>query len=533
MKYSKKSRRHFLQGVGGSLMALPILPSLLTSEAHAQALDTQKFLVLIGSDHGGTGVNKDWFPGPFIDNPTSNIFTPTTLIPAGGQNRIAHTIRSARLSNLMTTGAGHDGGNIDNGQQRLSFVLGSFLNPYISKLNMLVGVDGGMVYLGHSHSLTGGAISTFPETPTWPTLDQFLANSPKFYADRSALSVPVLNLGHIGYSWQNNGVKYPQTGYSIATIYNELFSRYQNSTNTQILADKARRSFLMDRVLEDFRRLVNGTTGYARRISSVDKQRLSQHAENMFETERKYRSVVNTCSDVVRPTVSGYDGFDYTRFPNQAAYNNAWDMLTDLLAAAFSCGATHLANLSGVNDYFLHTGDYHQEIAHQCTNSRSAQLTHNRNLRWQTEHMFAAVVRKLDAIDAGNGQTLLDRGLVMHLHEAGPTTHDNNSLGCIMAGSANGFFSTGNFVDLRNLQNLAVMNIYDPQNPFLRAGVPLQRLNANILQAFGHVPADYRRNNRPGYGGDQTAPPPSSNGYYLYPTEMVNSFDTKLPLITR
>lgn len=531
MKYSKQSRRHFLQGVGGSLMALPILPSLLTSEAHAQVMNTQQFLVLVGNDHGGPGLHKDWFPGAFIDNPTSSVFTSSRLLPSG-QNGYPHDIRSARLSSLMTSSVGHDGGNVDNGQQRISFILGSYLNPYISKINMLVGIDGVMYNSGHSHSITGGAISTFPESPTWPTIDQFLANSPKFYIDRSSISIPVLNQTHLGYSWLNGGIKYPQTGNNIQMIYNEIFSRYQNTNNTQILAEKARRSFLMDRVLEDFRRLANGTSGYARRISSVDKQRLSQHAEFMFETERKYRSVINTCSDVPAPTTSGYNGFDASQYGSQTEYNRAWDMLTDLIAVAFSCGATRLAHLSGQNDHFLYSGDYHHGVAHLVNSSRNIQLIHNRNLRWQAEHMFGAVVRKLDAIDAGNGQTILDRGLVMHLHEAGPSTHDMNSMGCVMAGSCNGFFNTGNFVDFRNLQNRAIMNIYDPQNPFLKAGVPLARLSANIVQAFGHVPADYRRNGRPGYGSDQTAPPASSNGHFLYPTEMINSLDTKLPLIT-
>lgn len=532
MKYSKQSRRHFLQGVGGSLMALPILPSLLTTEAYAQVLATQQFLVLVGNDHGGPGLNKDWFPGAFIDNPTSNVFTSSTLLPSG-QNGYPHLIRSARLSNLMTSSEGHDGGNVDGGQQRISFILGSFLNPYISKINLLVGIDGVMANSGHSHSITGLARSTFPDSPTWPTVDQFLANSPKFYVDRSAISVPVIHQSHLRYSWGNGGIQQPTTGNNIQEIYNAIFSRYQNTNDTQILAQRARRSFLLDRVLEDFRRLVNGTTGYARRISSVDKQRLSQHAEFMFETERKYRTVINTCSDVPPPTVSGYNGLDASNYSTQSDYNRAWDMLTDLIAVAFSCGATRLAHLSGHNDHFLHQGDYHHEIAHLVNSGRNIALTHNRNLRWQAEHLFGAAVRKLDAIDAGNGQTLLDRGLVVHLHEAGPSTHDMNSMGCVIAGSANGYFNTGNFVDFRNLQNRATLNIYFPDDPFLKPGVPLPRLAANIVQAFGHVPADYRRNGRAGYGSDETQPPPSSNGHYLYPTEMINSLDTKLPLITR
>lgn len=34
--YCKKTRRQFLVGTGGTLLALPLLPSLLTSTAEAQ-----------------------------------------------------------------------------------------------------------------------------------------------------------------------------------------------------------------------------------------------------------------------------------------------------------------------------------------------------------------------------------------------------------------------------------------------------------------------------------------------------------------
>jgi hypothetical protein len=71
-----------------------------------------------------------------------------------------------------------------------------------------------------------------------------------------------------------------------------------------------------------------------------------------------------------------------------------------------------------------------------------------------------------------------------------------------------------------------------------RPGIPLQRFYANVLQAYGHVPSDYRRNSRPGYGWDQAVP--SFNGtrrnpnrHVPYPTEMVSSFDERLPVVAR
>lgn len=547
MKYNKVTRRHFLQGVGGSLMSLPLLPSLISSNAYAQALQTQKFFAVITGDHGGTGFNKDWYPAPFIDNLSSNLFTQLTLIPSGGQNGIAHVLRHARLSNLLSADPGHDGGNVDNGQQRLSFILGSFLNPYLNKINLISGIDGGMVYYGHSRSVSAGGVFGLEEPITWPTVDHFLANSDKFYLNRNSISTPVFKRGSF-YSWTAQGVEFPTTGDSVSEVYRTLFNRYQGTQDPAVVAARARRSFLIDRVLEDFNRTINGNNSISRRISTADKTRLDQHAQFMFETERKYQNIINTCSDVANPNFQGYSGtwtpyYSDPRFnPNTSDplgdYNRMWDVVTDLIAAGFSCGATNIANLSGSIDYFLYAGDYHENIVHQHTNSRSAQLTHNRNMRWQAEHLFGALVRKLDAIDVGNGQTMLDRGLVSFVHEAGTNTHDHHNLGCVTAGSANGFFNTGNFVDYRNLLNMGLMyDYFSPTDTTTRPGVPIQRFYANVVQAMGHIPADYRRNNRPGYGADQVAP--SYNGTRLnpnrhlpYPTEMTSSFDNLLPIIT-
>jgi hypothetical protein len=350
-------------------------------------------------------------------------------------------------------------------------------------------------------------------------------------------------------SYIENGVRYPDTSGGINGLYNALFSKYQTTTDPNVLADRSRRSFLVDRVLEDFNRLIKGSTGFARRISSEDKTRLEQHTQFLFEVQKKYLSVVNTCSDVVRQTAPGFDGFyqpyySDTRFNKNSTTPAAdqiknWDILTDFLAAAFACGATRIANLNGSTDFFLYQGDYHQDIVHQHENSRTAQLTHNKNIRWQAQYIFGAIVRKLDAISAGNGQTLLDKGTVAFMHEAGTSTHSHNNLGCVIAGSSNGFFKTGNFVDYRNLENLGLLLPYKtPDDNLRRPGVPMQRLYANVVQSYGFTPAEYTRNGRKGFSGDQQDAP-LYNGSNLnpqrhvpYPVEMINSFDDKLPIIT-
>lgn len=547
MKYDTLTRRHFLQGLGGSLMALPILPSLLPHNVYAQAVEQQKFLAIVNVDHGGAGFSRDWFPREFINNIGSQVFSTQNIIGTGGQNAsIPHTIRHARLRSLLATHPEHDAGNVDNGQARLSYCLGAFLNPYLDKMNMFVGVDGGMTYYGHSRGVSAGSFHGVEERMGWPTVDHFLANSNRFYQNRESISTPILNVSP--YSYTAQAAEYPNTAYELSGIYRAVFSRYQGTQDPVVVSRQQRRSFLIDRVLEDYNRLINGRGELARKISSTDRTRLNQHAEHMFETERKFRTVINTCSDVGAPNHSGYDGFwtpyySDPRFnPNttnpQRDYERMWDALTDLVAAAFSCGATNIANLQGEISAFLYAGDYHDAIVHQHENSRNSQLTHCRNIRWQAENLFGAIVRKLDQVDAGNGQTLLDQGLVVFSHEAGYVTHSHNSLGLVTAGSAGGFFNTGNFVDYRNLLNLGLL--YDYWEQFRldreRPGIPAQRFWANVLQAFGHSPSDYRRNNQPGYGRNQSAP--SYNGtrqnpqrHVPYPVEITRSLDDRLPIV--
>ncbi len=164
MKYDSLSRRHFLQGVGGSLLALPLLPSLMP-RAHASSLPTNKFLVLISSGHGGTGHNSDWYPAELVDNLESAKLTKQVLFPAAGASLPEHIIRHARLKNILSTGSGHEMGNVDNGTPRLSYILGSFLNPYLDKMNFIRGMDGAMSYYGHSWGVYGGHVWTDSKDP--------------------------------------------------------------------------------------------------------------------------------------------------------------------------------------------------------------------------------------------------------------------------------------------------------------------------------------------------------------------------------
>ncbi len=233
MKYDKLNRRYFLQGLGGSLLSLPILPSLL-SKAHAQTLPKLQYLVMFGSPHGGYRREGDLAPQTIL-NPNNNaLLTNATLLNG-------HAIRHASLNTLLSTQPNHPGGNVDNNQARLSYILGSFMNPLLPKMNLFEGIDLGTFYSGHNNGVYAGnlakvAIASAPSRTAlanrqWPTIDQFLGNSSKFYPNPEDNSVRTINNSNFLMTNAANGSFLPRTGDRIDRIYNAVFSKFENQSN--------------------------------------------------------------------------------------------------------------------------------------------------------------------------------------------------------------------------------------------------------------------------------------------------------------
>jgi hypothetical protein len=538
MKYDKINRRFFLQGLGGSLLALPIIPSLLT-KAEAQSIPPSKYLVMLGSGHGGVGNIGDWAPMPVLnkDNP---LLSQMTMFSGGGVTNPDHIIRHARLNTLLTSNPGHIGGNVDGSQARLSYILGSFLNPHLAKMNFFNGIDIGTFYSGHHRGVFGGNLSQPVNNPDaaasleqWPTLDQFLGASSKFYPDPAQISLKTItNSGTMSHA--ADGTRLPATAGRIDQYYNAIFSKYENSSNPTEIAKRAKKNFLVDRVYEDYKRLVSGSSQAARRISSVDKKRVESHIESLFEVQNKHKNFVGSCGNVTGPNARAYLRND-SRNPAGVGVFEAHDLLTDLIVSAFTCGATKASGLYLPTSPLGWAGDYHQEVVHQASSDPLKQLEHNKNFRANAERIVTSIVSKLDAVSAdGQSGSLLDNGLVMWSQECGRITHQHSNIGLVTFGSLGGFFNTGNFVDYTNYDNMGLRRSSDSSS---RPGIPIPRFWANVIQGFGFTPAEFERNGKSGYGDstrlDYNDPNGRHrNGHTSYPTRVMNSLSAKLPIIT-
>jgi hypothetical protein len=525
MKYDPITRRHFLEGLGGSLLALPLLPSLIPATAKADVTaNLEKCLVMISSGHGGFGHGDDYLPRPFVQNPNAGIFQAQQIFAATA-DAPAHIIHSARLSDLVTSGGSSTRpSDADSGQQRLSHIYGAFFNPFLSKMNLFVGLDGAMAYYGHSSGIHGGHIwhrSRDPET-IWPTIDRFLSKSNRIYPNRCDIATPVLTLS--GNSKTETGGTAPSTKRRIDHLYSALFEKYDPNKTSTVQQQWARREFLIDRVMSEYQNLTRGAYGAGRQLSSLDRQRVDQHVEKLFEVQCKYKEIVNSCSATTGPRDAlSFSGGELRRQgATEADYNHNLDLALDLVVAAFACGSTRIANLS-FSKTWTFSGDYHHDIAHGGDQRR---MEHNDFFRWESEYFVSRLVDKMNSQTTASGANLLDQSLVAWVHECGPETHSQYSVGVSTFGSLGGYFKTGNMLDYRSRNNTTILANYQ-KGSSTRPGIPMNRFWANILQGMGIPRNEFERYGRAGYGDTSKNSQPRA-----YHQALLESLSDPLPVVT-
>jgi len=505
---SKKiTRRMVLRGAAGFTLGMPFLGSLLgrSEQAHAQTLSHPKQFVAFGTCDGGL-----WQEFMY---PADNSLKESRQAPAG------HAVRRGAL---MPT--------ISGDTAALSPVLSaksSLLTAQLAgKLNVLRGLDISF-YMGH-HG--GGHLGNYGKSdqgdalPLLPTIDQVLAQSDKFYADTAGIMERSLVIGREGMSWeaQKGGVSTISPSNDQKALFKAIF---RPSSGSQPSMTKKP---IVDLVIEDYRRLRDSN----RRLSAADKVRLEEHLARLAELERKLNVVpAVTCGDVGEPTPAG------SRRGNAAAQAAYVRVFNDIIVAAFACGTSRIATLSSgdaTTEYSFsdYTGDWHGDIAHGAFDASASQGDRDDKEKLlvaagQTffEGVFLDLASKLDAVDLGDGTTLLDHSLLQWSQEAGSETHTQIEMPIITAGSAGSFFKTGNYIDFRQKTGTSKNGKPSP-------GMLHNQYLGNVLQAMGLDPAEFNLDGNGGYGrlhmGDASWYP----GYKAYTSAAVSGLNDLLPYLT-
>lgn len=487
MRARNLGRRHFLMGAGGFSLALPMLPSLLPRSAKAGDFPyaANPRFVSFATDHGGI-----WGPNMY---PGDETLGGTDMIYPGHQMSYGALSRSvdgstASVSPVLTAA----------GDQ--------LTDALIEKMNVIRGLDITFYIAHHWAGHLGNYGRAFnpedglPGIDYRPTIDQVMAYSDSFYPDIGQIRERSMLVGGRELSWgvSQTGVVEPvPRSDSSLDLFNRIFDPGAPPPD-----EGPMRTPVVDRVLEHYQSLRAGAFGDGRRLSNVDRQRLDDHMERLLELQRRLDTQLPaSCMDVPTPTADANEshaGANHHAAPQDAAAY--YQLYNDVIAAAFICGTSRIATISVNHIFNAYGGDWHQEIAHEAHGDDFAQATQVATHQAFFESVFLDLANKLD-VEEENGITVLDNSLLMWSQESGIMTHDSDSMPIVTAGSAAGYFQTGQFLDYRDRTNMSIADdVWTPVAAEKRPGVAYNRWLANVLQAMNIGPDEYETDGIPGYG---------------------------------
>ncbi len=461
MIYNRKSRRQFLVGVGGTLLAIPFLPSLLP-RAYAAGTNPMRFIAL-GQDEGRYAPH--WYP---------NAAESSKLRAVSG----VYNMREMLMRDIV--------GDI-------SPILGAQFNGAMrDKLLLIKGLD--IFCKNHGHrlnSILAGCLApgaSNGDEKTGNSVDYVLANNlksnPLAGDPRSHLNFRIDNGAEI--SFRHNaadGTMKPSGSYlSPLAAFNSIFG---NSTTTQLPSD--RKLKVVDQVLESYRRTINSP-----KLARAEKHLLQEHIDTLNQVQSS--AISNQPMACVKPSgmADGLDGYS-----NHAPIDidRVLKQQMDLMVAAIKCGSVNIGtimmtgvngdnnifgNLNGVNC----PGKWHDDYAHGDMSSAET-LAITRRMA----NFFSYFINQLNIAEPGTNGTYLDNSLVFWGNAMSDgKSHNYRDMQVITAGSLGGRIKAGKYINYANDQGHG-----RTYNAFLVA----------ILQAFGLSEPDYKLPNiASGFGCD-------------------------------
>jgi hypothetical protein len=472
------SRRMVLRGAAGFTLALPFLPSVAEDDAEAAPDGVARRFVAFATDHGGV-----W----------QESMHPSDAALTEQRSYGGHTIRRGALPL-----------DASNGIARISHVLSGdsgVLTPELAaKMNVIRGLDV-TFYLAHHR---GGHLGNYAENDGngqdgpmlahRPTIDQVMAWSDSFYPELTTILERSLVIGANGMSadysspsTRSGPVQNITPEQNSLTLFNKIFVPQEDPAEV--------RPPIVDRVLEDYHRLRESN----KRLSSDDRRRLDDHIERVAELQRKL-NVALSCGEIEAPTQASTDLYGSDFGINPALQAQFWHLINDVIVAAFACDTCRIVSARVADKFSTFSGDWHQDVAHQANADPGQQQILADAHQQFFEGVFLDLVAKLDALDDGLGNTVLDSTLVQWTQEAGVVTHDPIEMTVVTAGGAGGEISTGSYVDYRDLDKPA--HVGDGQGSYANThiGLVYNQWLGNVAEAMGLQKSEFESGSYGGYG---------------------------------
>ena len=421
--YCKKTRRQFLAGAGKSLLALPLLPSLMPAEIFAQTVQAQRRMMLFWFDH-------------------ENL---TTIWPSRSIASQSVGSDGARQVSLSTMARSAMGPAFNN--TRFESLKNSGL------ITMLRGLDTAVGYGPGHGNFTLACGQGRNSEGDHPTIDTIIERSATVYPSSTPVSVrKAVRINNMGGSafYDKVGARVqalPNYSSNINTFYNEIFAGLTGGSVPPVDTTNQLKSNILNRVHESFTSFRNN-----RRVSADDRARLDQHMGYISDLQRSFASMQPPPSQTqscVRPSSPG------NIESNPEAYHR---MYMQLMAIAFKCGLTKFGVMAlDAHDPrwipgFNITGGFHEAIHGDA--GHDAQLRAF-NLWWTyypnliADHFLA----NLQDLEGNTGRSYLENmvtGMICvgGMHGPGGGGHSGLDSQQILIGNMGGAMRSGNYVAL-------------------------------------------------------------------------------------
>ncbi len=468
-------RRAFLRGMGGVVVGLPFLESLVP-KAQAQApAAIKRFGVFFCCN----GVNMDqWFPTGGVGALSAAGLSGTANEPL---TPFVSKLLFPRGLHMSPRGYGQDGGGGD---------------------------DHGK---GMAHKLTAQFCTEDAWLAEGESIDYAIAR--QVNPGPEGARRPPLNL-MVGYSGGHKGldyVSYSGSGGAIKAM-NNPWTAYKQFMNLGITSGSMeevqrvskRRESVLDLVSEQFADLKRGP------LSRADRDKLDQHFSHIRELEGALGGSSVSCLDnTVKPRAEQYSGRgEGEDFDGQYdEYTKLTQLQLDVYALALACDYTRVATFhfdrgsggptfkwDGMNhEYSHHKLSHGTTCDGGCEDPVSGYQGMLSQIDTWHQSMYAYLLTKLDGYAEENGKTLLDNCAILYANELSDgKAHSFMDLPFVIAGSAGGYLKQGQYVELAKPGS----NEGAPHNKLLTTlvnamDIPLERFGTADPAAQTMLPGQY------------------------------------------
>jgi len=420
-------RRHFLRGLGGAVIALPFLETFAPKRALAAGYPP--FAVFMRQANGV--VQK-------TDEP--EMFWPKNLGKLTKADLASQTDRAV-----------------------------SVLSDYADKLLVVRGVNFGFPGNGCGHSgggnqcLTAAKVSDTPSGAGSLSMGESIDN--RIARELQPAGVEPLTLyagkmsGYIDEVLSYRGPKMLRAAERDPFVaYTKLFGA-ANIDAAALERLKAARSSVNDLVRGDMKALMSRTD-----LSKDDKNRLELHFQSIRDLE-----TTMSCSlpdmrlaemEAIQPKVGTSDNVQIVT-----------KMQMDIIALAVSCGVVRAATLQigDGNDSTEYTIDGKKQYSYHWISHRiqgdgdtGAPIDNAVEIHHGIDKIHGNLMKylldKLSSYTMGSG-TLLDSGVVVWTNDLANKYHSYSNVPYVLAGGANGFLKTGQFIDAGDVTNNKMWNV--------------------------------------------------------------------------